>query len=128
MSAQHPAKVRRAKLLRPELGSGIVARPRLLVRLDDGLLKPLTLVSGPAGCGKTTLLCEWLASVAVPIAWLSLDKGDGDLASFVGHVVAALQTVVPAVGRSTLGLLRMADAPSASDLATELGDELLALP
>jgi LuxR family maltose regulon positive regulatory protein len=128
MSARQPARVRRAKLLRPHVGGGVVPRPRLLARLNDGLDKPLTLVSGPAGCGKTTLLCDWLATVAAPAAWLSLDDGDDDLASFVEHMVAALQTAVPGVGRSTLGLLRLADAPSAAEAATELGDELLALP
>jgi LuxR family transcriptional regulator, maltose regulon positive regulatory protein len=128
MSPHQPAKVRRAKLLRPDIGSGVVSRPRLLARLNDGLGTPLTLVSGPAGCGKTTLISEWLASVAAPATWLSLDEGDADLVSFVGHVVAALQAVVPAAGQSTLGLLRMTGAPSGADLATELGDELLALP
>jgi LuxR family maltose regulon positive regulatory protein len=96
--------------------------------LNDGLRRPLTLVSAPAGCGKTTLLADWLASVAVPVAWLSLDEGDGDLACFVEHLVAALQMVAPAVGRSTLGLLRMSGTPAGGELATELGDELLALP
>lgn len=127
MSAHQPARIRRAKLLRPELGSGIVARPRLLAQLDEGLGKPLTLISGPAGCGKTTLVSEWLASVDQPAAWLSLDEGDSNLVSFVEHLVEALQTVSPFTGQSTLGLLRMADAPSAGDLATEFGDELLAL-
>src|SRR5215510_10131485 len=105
ISTQRPAKIRRAKLLRPELGSGVVTRPRLLAQLSEGLSKPLTLVSGPAGCGKTTLLCDWLATIAIAVAWLSLDDGDADLASFVGHVVASLQMVAPGVGRSTLGLL-----------------------
>jgi LuxR family maltose regulon positive regulatory protein len=127
MSAHRPARVRRAKLLRPEIGRGVVARPRLHERLDEGLGKPLTLVSGPAGCGKTTLLCDWLVSVELPVAWLSLDEGDSDLTSFVEHLVGAVQSVASAAGQSTLGLLRMADAPSAADLATELGDELLSI-
>jgi LuxR family maltose regulon positive regulatory protein len=127
MSTLQPTKVRRAKLLRPALGSGIVARPRLLARLDKGLDKPLTLVSGPAGCRKTTLLCAWLASADVSAAWLSFDAGDGDLATFVEHLVRAVQSVDPSAGRSTLGLLRMAEGPSAADLATEFGDELLAM-
>src|SRR5690606_1994276 len=77
--------------------------------------------------GKTTLVSEWLASVNHPAAWLSLDEGDSNLVSFVEHLVEALQTGSPFTGQSTLGLLRMADAPSAGDLATEFGDELLAL-
>jgi len=127
MSTNQTARVRRAKLLRPEPGSGIVARPRLRSTLDEGLAKPLTLVSGPAGCGKTTLLSDWLATVDMPAAWLSLDEADGDLTSFVEHLIGAVQSIAPLAGQSTLGLLRMADAPAAADLATEFGDELLSL-
>ena len=125
MSAQQPTRVRRVKLLKPELGSGVVPRPRLHARLDEGVGKPLTLVSGPAGCGKTTLVCAWLTTVPIPAVWLSLDSADVDLAAFVDHVIAALQATVPGIGRSTLGMLRLSGAPSPADVATELGDELL---
>ncbi len=127
MSAQQPTRVRRVKLLKPELGSGVVPRPRLHARLDEGVGKPLTLVSGPAGCGKTTLVCAWLATVPISAVWLSLDSADVDLAAFVDHVIAALQAIVPGIGRSTLGMLRLSGAPSPADVATELGDELLDL-
>jgi LuxR family maltose regulon positive regulatory protein len=63
MSGESRAKIRRAKLLRPLRGGGLVSRPRLLDLLNDGLDKPLSLVVSPAGSGKTSLLCDWLASV-----------------------------------------------------------------
>lgn len=76
---------------RPEL----VSRPRLIGRLNDGLRRKLTLVSAPAGFGKTTLLSDWSRQSERRFAWLSLDEGDSDLLRFLSYVVAALQTVMP---------------------------------
>ena len=71
----------------------IVSRPRLIDRLNAGLHHKLTLISAPAGFGKTTLVSEWLASCGRPVAWLSLDEGDSDPARFLTYLVAALQTL-----------------------------------
>jgi len=79
----------------------MVPRPRLIERLNAGLRQTggaLTLVSAPAGFGKTTLLSEWIAGCAqtepkVRVAWLSLDEGDNDPARFLAYFVAALQTL-----------------------------------
>jgi LuxR family maltose regulon positive regulatory protein len=65
----------------------------LLDRLDEGLHRKLTLVSAPAGFGKTTLCSEWLARCGRPIAWLSLDEGDNDPVRFLAYLVATLQTI-----------------------------------
>src|SRR5436309_8125577 len=62
------------KLYLPRLRPNVVSRPRLLDRLNEGLHCKLTLISAPAGFGKTTLVSEWLAGGARPVAWLSLDK------------------------------------------------------
>ena len=91
-------------------------RPRLSERLDRGAASKLTLVSAPAGFGKTTLLAEWLASAPSATgersaAWLSLDRGDNDPASFWTYVIAALQTVAPGVGASALALLQAPQPP-----------------
>jgi len=75
--------------VRPEL----VSRPRLIERLNEGLMRRLTLVSAPAGFGKTTLLSEWVHSCGRPVAWVSLDGDDNDLARFLAYFVAALQTL-----------------------------------
>ena len=106
--------VRRTKLLRPRLAPDVVDRPRLRAALDRGRGAPLVLLSGPAGFGKTTLLGQWLgdATGARPAAWVTLDDRD-DMASFVAHLVAALQPVAPGAGRATLGLLRLPGDPRA---------------
>lgn len=74
---------------RPEL----VSRARLIEHLNRGLRRKLTLVSAPAGFGKTTLLSDWSRHCELPFAWLSLDEGDNDLRRFLSYVVAALQTI-----------------------------------
>ena len=89
------------KLYIPKLRRGQVERPRLLERLSRGAESKLTLVSAPAGFGKTTLLAEWLEgapSDGISTAWLSLDPGDSQATSFWSYVIAALQTVAPGFG------------------------------
>ena len=87
------------KLHIPPVRSGLVSRPRLIKCLDTGLQHKLTLVSAPAGFGKTTLLSEWIAGCERPGAWVSLDKGDNDLARFLAYLVAALQTIDGNIGQ-----------------------------
>ena len=85
------------KLHIPSLRPNLVPRRRLLDRLDLGLQKRLTLISAPAGFGKTTLLAEWIENLdasrseAIEVAWISLDKGDNDPARFATYLSAALQ-------------------------------------
>ena len=86
------------KLHVPRRRRGLVARPRLSERLSRGAESALTLVSAPAGFGKTTLLAEWLAAAPADgrsVAWLSLDQRDNDPAVFWTYLVAALQTAAP---------------------------------
>src|SRR6266487_971648 len=73
----------------------LVHRPRLIQRLQQGLDQVLTLLSAPAGFGKTTLLGDWLVSHAVPAAWLSLEPQDNDPARFLAYLLAALQIPNP---------------------------------
>jgi len=61
-------------LTRADPASGLVPRPHLIARLNEGLAGTLTLVSAPAGFGKTTLVSAWLRQVDLPAAWLSLDE------------------------------------------------------
>src|SRR5512135_197643 len=92
------------KLHIPSLSRRLVPRPRLLARLCDGLTGPLTLVSAPAGFGKTTLLAEWRASDAGqdwPLAWVSLDEDDNELIRFMTYVIAALGTFQEGLGDKT---------------------------
>ena len=80
------------KLYRPPTQAKIVPRPRLLALLTEGLSRPLTLISAPAGFGKTTLLSEWCASsagAAFSLAWLSLDADDNEPSRFMLYMAAA---------------------------------------
>ena len=91
------------KLYLPPPRPNVVPRLRLLTRLNEGLHRPLTLIAAPAGFGKTTLVSEWVAGCERPVAWLSLDEGDDDLAHFLTYIIAALQTIVPRIGAGMLG-------------------------
>jgi LuxR family maltose regulon positive regulatory protein len=127
------------KLYIPPPRPSLVPRPRLLERLDEGLRldRRLTLISAPAGFGKSTLLSAWVARCERPVAWLSLDRGDNELQRFLAYLVAALRTIPPlaeaAVGRSILAALQPADlggrasAPPVEPLLTVLVNELAAL-
>jgi LuxR family maltose regulon positive regulatory protein len=97
------------KLYFPAVRRDLVRRPRLLARLSEGLTRPLTLISAPAGFGKTTLIGEWHASEAgqtFPMAWLALDDDDNDPARFLTYVITALGTLAPGFGESVLALLK----------------------
>ena len=104
------------KLYIPPPRPGVVPRPRLIERLNEGLHRKLTLISAPAGFGKTTLVSEWVAGCGRPTAWLSLDEGDNDPARFLTYLVAALQTIAPTIGAGVLGVLHVpAATPDRSD-------------
>jgi LuxR family maltose regulon positive regulatory protein len=84
------------KLHVPRRRRGLVARPRLSERQSRGAESALTLVSAPAGFGKTTLLAEWLAAAAADgrsAAWLSLDQRDNDPALFWTYLIRRRQSV-----------------------------------
>ena len=113
------------KLHVPRWRRSLVARPRLSERLSRGAESALTLVSAPAGFGKTTLLAEWLAVAAAggrSVAWLSLDQRDNDPALFWTYVVAALNTGAPGGGAGTLSLLEPPRPPNEAGLVTLLND------
>ena len=80
------------KLYLPSLRANHVPRPHLIRQLENALKYPFTLISAPAGYGKTTLFSAWRSSLGrnKPVAWVSLDEGDNDLARFLLYVTAAL--------------------------------------
>jgi LuxR family maltose regulon positive regulatory protein len=111
------------KLYIPHPRPNVVSRPRLLERLNEGLHHKLTLVSAPAGFGKTTLVSEWIEGIERPIAWLSLDEGDSDPARFLTYIVAALQTIEPAIGEGVLRALQSSQpSPPEATLTALLND------
>ncbi len=119
------------KLYAPRPRRALVARPRLRERLDRGAESKLTLISAPAGFGKTTLLAEWLAGTPArerSTAWLSLDPGDNQPAAFWTHLVAALQVAAPGAGASALSLLESSQPPAIEAVLAKLLNELGAVP
>jgi LuxR family maltose regulon positive regulatory protein len=153
------------KLYIPPIRPELVSRPRLIERLNAGLPArnacpgaraafscALTLVSAPAGFGKTTLVSEWVqamggASPPIAVAWLSLDEGDNDPARFLAYVIAALRTLAPRqdddaqqgsagnrqapvglIGKGVLGALQSPQPPPPQAVLTPLINEIAAYP
>ena len=96
----------KTKLYLPPSHAGMVLRPRLVGRLESGRNRKLTLVSAPAGFGKTTLLGEWLSSTHCPFVWISLDENDNDPARFLMYLVSALRQLDPEIGAGILAAIK----------------------
>jgi LuxR family transcriptional regulator, maltose regulon positive regulatory protein len=140
------------KLFVPPSRPNRVSRPRLLERLNEGLHRKLTLISAPAGFGKTTLVSEWVSNyrfqildfgLSLPaeqslqnpkskiqnrVAWLSLDNGDNDPTRFVAYLVAALQTIMAPIGAGVLGALQSSQPPPLETMLTALLNEIASFP
>ncbi len=109
-----------SKLHVPRPRPHLVHRPRLLQRLQQGLDKTLILLSAPAGFGKSTLLGDWLASCAIPAAWLSLEPRDNNPVRFLVYLLAALQTSDPHLGRAVQALPHALHRASLESVLTSL--------
>ncbi|MAU12902.1 MAG: LuxR family transcriptional regulator [Anaerolineaceae bacterium] len=116
------------KLYIPASRLGSVPRPRLTERLNVSLHGNLTLISAPAGFGKTTLIAEWINAHEHPTAWLSLDEGDSDPNRFLIYIIAALQNIAPELGTGILNLLQAPQPPAIDTLLTPLLNEMAAIP
>ena len=113
------------KLFTPAPRARVVLRHNLIERLNESSRSQgVTLISAPAGFGKTTLASEWAAGSKQPVAWLSLDDGDNDLARFLIYLVAALRTVAPTIGEALLGALQSPQLPPVEPLLTALLNEI----
>jgi LuxR family maltose regulon positive regulatory protein len=106
----------------------LVSRPHLLERLRAGLDRKLTLVSAPAGFGKTTLVAEGLADVERPVTWLSLDENDNDPARFLAYFLTALQQVDPGIGQAAQVMLQAPQPPPPEALLTSLLNDVASTP
>jgi len=106
----HPLLATKLHVPRPR--THLVPRAHLVERLQQGMMHPLTLLSAPAGFGKTTLLAQWLAESGLPVAWLSLEPEDNDPTHFLSYLIAALQTLDTQMGTTALALLRTSQPPS----------------
>ncbi len=122
------------KLFIPPGRNKVVLRQHLIERLNDGLCRDkdqnrkLTLISAPAGFGKTNLVGEWVRQCETPAAWLSLDEEDNDPIRFLTYLVAALQTIDQHLGDSVLGMLQSPQQPAVDLVLTALFNEIAAYP
>ena len=140
------------KLYVPRLRPSLVPRPHLIEKLNHGIQQgcELTLVSAPAGFGKTTLVSGWINDLQLTLnasssdainqianrkskivnraAWLSLDEGDNDLNSFLIYFIAAMQTVEPDIGLEPLAALQSSGATNSEAVLMALLNEIAGLP
>ena len=129
--ADDSADLLSTKLAPPRVQAPILRRETLLERLDAGLAYRLTLISAPAGAGKTTLVSAWLDGRPgddLTVGWLSLDEGDNDPVRFWRYVIAACQTFEAGAGEPALALLERSQSPPYEALLTSLINELARLP
>ena len=118
------------KLYIPKWRPGLVSRPRLIECMHQGIERKLTLVSAPAGFGKTTLLAEWLAAtpeIERSVGWVSLDRSDNDPAIFWAYVIAALRNFQPGLGATALSLLNSPQPQPIESVLTTLINEIKAI-
>jgi LuxR family transcriptional regulator, maltose regulon positive regulatory protein len=116
----------------PTLPNQRVLRSRLVQRLNQGLEagRRLTLISAPAGFGKSICAGEWAASLGrQPVAWLSLDASDNDPGRFFNYLIAALQKLDPSgnLGAEIASMLQSGQLPLAEAISTSLTNDLLGL-
>lgn len=135
------------KLYIPQPRPKTVPRSRLTEQLNDGLLarRKMTIISAPAGFGKTTLVNEWIAAcrlaqvdfglpsdaqagARLQFAWLSLDQRDSEPVRFLTYLVAALQTVTTDIGKGVMAALQSPQPPPTEALLTALLNEIIAIP
>ena len=116
------------KLYIPRAHPDLVERPWLIERLNEGLRRNLTLVSAPAGYGKTTSLSTWIGKTRMPCAWVSLDERDNDPARFWSYFIAALQTLHPGAGSTARAMLQSPQPPPVETALSDLINEIALLP
>jgi LuxR family transcriptional regulator, maltose regulon positive regulatory protein len=135
IAVDYPMALLQTKLYRPRMRNDLISRDRLLERLNAGLSGNVTLISAPAGFGKTTLLAQWVQSINRPMAWLSLDEHDNEPRVFVRSLTAALQRVFPEAFQGIASVFEAPRFPSIdhvvslfiNDLADMPGDLILVL-
>ena len=126
-----PQSLVTTKLRPPRTRPNLVARPRLCEALDRGEGRKLTLVSAPAGFGKTTLLGAWSEDLVADgrnVAWLSLDGSDTDPARFLSYLVGALRNVEDGIGEGLLAALDAPQSPPAEAVMGALVNDLAEIP
>jgi LuxR family maltose regulon positive regulatory protein len=126
-----PLPLATAKFQMPPVREGWVHRPRLVEKISRGMRGPVTLVSAPAGYGKTTLLGDWKKTVEEPergLVWLTLDDDDNDLSQFFLYLIGALQRRDERIGKSALAMLQSPEPLPIRNTISVLLNEAAAFP
>jgi ATP/maltotriose-dependent transcriptional regulator MalT/DNA-binding SARP family transcriptional activator len=105
---QLPTFFLRTKLLPPRPAPSLLPRPRLVERLQQNLAHAVTLVTAPAGSGKTTLVADFIRTGGRPFVWYQLDRADSDPLVFLGYVTHGIQRIVPGFGEATMSYMQEA--------------------
>ncbi len=116
------------RLFVPPLPPSLLPRPELIHRLDEATNRKFTLLSAPAGYGKTTLLRAWAAQTLHPVAWLSLTQAENDPASFWSYVLAACRTIHAQLDSNIFMPLQLPEPPPLEALLTSFLNLLAAVP
>ncbi|HYH85363.1 MAG TPA: tetratricopeptide repeat protein, partial [Pyrinomonadaceae bacterium] len=107
-ASQLPTFFLRTKLLPPRPAPSLLPRPRLTERLEHNLAHAVTLVTAPAGSGKTTLVADFIRTGARPFVWYQLDQADADPLVFLGYVTHGIRQLVPGFGDATVSYMHEA--------------------
>ncbi|MCG6879338.1 MAG: LuxR C-terminal-related transcriptional regulator [Deltaproteobacteria bacterium] len=106
----------------------MVRRQNLIKRLNKGCAKKLSLISAPAGFGKTTLLSQWISATQMPVSWISLDKEDNDAIRFIYYLIFALRSIWGNFGKSVSPVLQTPRKPAIESLLPDLLSEISDIP
>ena len=118
------------KLYAPPPRPQRIVRSHLTEQLNEGLSvgRKLTLISAPAGFGKTTLVSEWIVGCERPAAWVSIDEGDSDPISFLTYLISAMQTINAGIGSEVLEIIQASQLPPIESILTTLLNEISTIP
>lgn len=122
-----PTLVVSTRIRPPARTNRLIVRDRLIRQLQTGRTKRLILIHGPAGFGKTSLALQWqdvLVSEGLPVAWLSLDRDDSDVHSFLAHLIAAVRRVEPALDPELQNLLEQSPNDSGRYVLSEFVNQI----
>ena len=110
----------------PPVRTDLVPRARLIERINGALEcgHRLTLVSAPAGFGKTTLISEWVSQTSLPVAWVTLDENDNEPLLFMNYFISALQQVDEKIGPGLIDALQSSQPPSIEAVMMGLVNEI----
>lgn len=118
----------KTKLALPIARPNLIPRLSLIAWMETAIRRPLTLISAPAGFGKTTLLYDWIQHSQQPVAWLSLDVGDNALSQLWRYGIAALHECYPAIDSHALAVLQAPQPRAIESVLIALINAIAAAP